>query len=241
MDFSLAIDDNLAEELCKFKSNQQCDVDKVQKTLHYYKSYPIFTQRYFTKYYTDKTIQRNLIQSNSSINWASIETVSKNTLYKIILSSKENVNFPYVSIYDDAIENNFTATFLKDDGRQKTLEHLKSLLENAECVFIYDNYLESHNVWLSFVNFAKECFPKKQLKIFYPQGIKLTEKQCTQIKGIGNSKWSFKSDKSHTNFSKLHDRYLIIDDKVEVILTSGIDNLMNASKDFTYIVRRHRK
>ena len=101
MNFSLAIDDDLAEELCKFKANQQCDVDMVERVLHYYKGYPIFTKGYFAKYYTDKNIQRNLAQSNSSINWQSIETISKGTIYKVILSNQRNVKFPYVSIYDD--------------------------------------------------------------------------------------------------------------------------------------------
>ena len=111
MDFSLAIDDDLANELCKFKANQQCDVDIVERTLHYYKGYPIFTKSYFLQYYSN-SIQANLLQSNSTINWTSIQTISKGTIYKVILSSQRNVNFPYVSIYGDKIENNFTATFL---------------------------------------------------------------------------------------------------------------------------------
>lgn len=34
-----------------------------------------------------------------------------------------------------------------------------------------------------------------------------------------------------------HDRYLIVDDKLEIILTSGFDHLNDSSGDFTYIVR----
>lgn len=192
MDFSLAIDDDLAEEICKFRTNQQCDVDRVEKTLHYYKDYPIFSKSYFTKYYTDITIQRNLIQSNASINWNSVETISKSTIYKIILSSQRNVNFPYVSIYDDKIENNFTATFFKDEPREKALNHLKSLLENAKYIFVYDLYLV--NNWDSFISFAQECFPQKQLSIFYLKEIHLKQYQCTQIIQMGNNQWHFSPD-----------------------------------------------
>lgn len=242
MNFSLAIDDILAEELCKFRVNQQCDIDMVERTLHYYKGYPIFTKGYFDKYYTDKNIQRNLAQSNSSINWDSIETISKGTIYKVILSSQKNVNFPYISIYDDKIENNFTATFMKDD-RQKAKEHLKALLENAKCIFVYDVNLFKNNVWKSFIDFAQQCFPNKQLNIFYPQSIvagQNIQSQCSQIVQ-NNSQWSFSPDRTHQNFTNLHDRYLIIDNKIEIILTSGIDNLIDDSKDFTYIVRRHKQ
>ncbi|EJH2022155.1 hypothetical protein NCV10_001948, partial [Campylobacter jejuni] len=38
-------------------------------------------------------------------------------------------------------------------------------------------------------------------------------------------------------YDYLHDRYIIVDKKIQIILTSGIDNLMNIKKDFTYIIR----
>jgi len=36
----------------------------------------------------------------------------------------------------------------------------------------------------------------------------------------------------------LHDRYLIIDGKIEIILTSGIDYLFSDDKECTMIVRK---
>lgn len=248
MNFSLAIDDILAEELCKFRVNQQCDIDMVERTLHYYKGYPIFTKSYFRQYYSN-AIQTNLLQSISTINWDSIETISKGTIYKVILSSQKNVNFPYISIYDDKIENNFTATFLSGKSRQKAKEHLKALLENTKYIFVYDVNLFKNNVWKSFIDFAQQCFPNKQLNIFYPQSIvagQNIQSQCSQITKIGGKSsnknlWSFKVDNTHQNFTNLHDRYLIIDNKIEIILTSGIDNLIDDFKDFTYIVRQIRQ
>lgn len=246
MDFSLAIDDDLAKELCKFRTNQQCDVDIVEKTLHYYKGYPLFTESYFKSYYTDKNIQSKVLQSASHIDWNSLESICKSTIYKIILSSQKNVNFPYVSIYGDEIESNFTATFFRNESRQKALEHLRSLLESARYIFIYDLYLADN--WASFISFAQKCFPQK-LSIFYPKEIdsnnnanpkipKLTQQQCSQIIQVGQSLWSFKPDRNHQGFNNLHDRYLIIDNKIEIIFTSGIHHLINIDKDFTYIVRQ---
>ena len=66
------------------------------------------------------------------------------------------------------------------------------------------------------------------------------QSQCSQIVQ-NNSQWSFSPDRIHQNFKNLHDRYLIIDNKIEIILTSGIDNLIDDSKDFTYIVMRHKQ
>lgn len=171
MHFSLAIDDGLAEELCRFKENQKCNIDVIERALHYYKGYPLFTQNYLKRYYTDTNIQRNILQSYSRIDWNSLENVRKNTIYKIILSSQRNVKLPYVSIYDDEIENNFTATFLKNKPRQSALEYFRLLLENANCIFIYDVYLFQNNVWNAFINFATYCFPNKPFNIFYPQPV----------------------------------------------------------------------
>lgn len=239
MYFSLAIDDNLAEELCRFKTNQQCDVDIVEKTLHYYKGYSLFTKKHLTKYYTDKTIQNNVLQSTAHIDLDSLESIRKNTIYKIILSSQRDVNFPYVSIYDDRIENNFTATFFKDEPREKALEHLKSLLENANYVFIYDKFITQN--WASFKLFCESVLPQKRLTIHYPPEQNRHFKS-NEIKALCNHWKCSVADNRYSNYSygDTHDRYLIIDNKIEIILTSGIDNLMDKSKDFTYIVRQHK-
>lgn len=243
MHFSLAIDDDLAEELCKFKENQKCDIDIIEKALHYHKGYPSFTRNYFKRYYTDINIQRNILQSYSHIEWDSLESIRKNTAYKIILSSKRNVKLPYVSIYDDKIENNFTATFFKNEPRQNALEYFRLLLENANCIFIYDIYLFQNNVWSAFIDFAIHCFPNKPFNIFYPQSVAIRQNVKLFYKQIkqNNSYWNFKPDKNHHNFINLHDRYLVIDNRVEVILTSGIEYLMNTNKDFTYIIRLYRQ
>lgn len=247
IEFSLAIEDDLANELCNFKENKNCNRNIIEKLLHYYKPYPLFNNIFLKRYY-GKDFLTSLI--SSKINWGNVDSKQIdleasyiNTIYKVILSSdKTKQNFPYIYIGGDVIENNFTATFMKQDNRQKAIEHLKALLENANCVFIYDAYLFENNVWGAFVNFAQQCFPNKQLNIFYPQSIATWQNiqtQCSQIIR-NNAQWRFRPDRIHQNFTNLHDRYLIIDNKIEVIFTSGIHHLMNNSKDFTYIVRQHK-
>lgn len=198
-----------------------------------------------------------MAQSISSIDFDSIESISKSTTYKVILSNdKTKTQFPYIYIFDDILENNFTATFHTKDSRNKAIKHLAALLSNANYIFIYDLYIA--NNWVSFLNFTQQCFPKKQLVILYPkeiasnsgchhikEGQKLTQEQCSQIIQIGGkllnkNLWSFKPDNTHPNFTNLHDRYLIVDNKIEIIFTSGIDYLIDDNKDFTYIVRAHK-
>lgn len=257
--FSLAMEDSLAEELCKFKESRDCDRNIIERLLHYYKPFPLFNLIFLKRYYGKDVLQSLL---SSKVNWGdaeqnNLEQIALNTIYKVILSNdKTKTQFPYIYIFDDILENNFTATFNKKKSRNKAIEHLKALLSNANYIFIYDLYIA--NNWTSFLNFTRQCFPKKQLVILYPKEIasnsgchhikeeqKLTQEQCSQVIQIGgkssNKKlWTFKPDNTHLNFKNLHDRYLIIDNKIEIIFTSGIDYLMDDSKDFTYIVRTHK-
>lgn len=41
--FSLVIDSDIGKELCNFRNNKSCNTHIVEKILHYYKNYPIFT------------------------------------------------------------------------------------------------------------------------------------------------------------------------------------------------------
>ncbi|EFL6826790.1 hypothetical protein HIY13_000819, partial [Campylobacter coli] len=73
---------------------------------------------------------------------------------------------------------------------------------------------------------------------FYPNCIKFKQELIDNLKEISNS-WKIEENKDHKNktYIWLHDRYIIADNKIQIILTSGIDNLMKIEKDFTYIIR----
>lgn len=235
MRFAIAIENDLAQELCHFKQKESFDARLIEQVLHYYKSYPIFTKEYLKRYY-DKTTLSKIFASYSAIAFdSSIEELSKYTSYKIILSKNKN-DFPYVSINQDRIENNLSATFSKQENRLKAKEHFKALFEQAKHIFIYDNYLYKPNVWKEFKNFIQECFPKKELNIFYSQDSKLEAQHCKEVKEL-HSQYSFKIDRNYRVFEKLHDRYIIVDNQVQIILTSGFEHLMQKDKDFTYIIR----
>ena len=62
----------------------------------------------------------------------------------------------------------------------------------------------------------------------------LTSKQ-SEIKRICKD-WRIKLDRKRT-FTDFHDRYLLIDDKIEIMLSSGFDNLFSTDKDLTCLVR----
>ncbi len=238
MNFSMVLEDDLAEELCNFKNNEikKYEINTIERIFHYYKPLILLRSEYMRRYYKDKAILRSILSNNAHIDFdTSLEELAKKTIYKIILS-KDKDNFPYVNILNDKIENNLTASFDKNEDRKKAKEHLKALFLNANYLFVYDKFINENQK--QFIEFVKECFPKKPLKIFYPNCIKFKQELIDNLKEISNS-WKIEENKDHKNktYIWLHDRYIIADNKIQIILTSGIDNLMKIEKDFTYIIR----
>ncbi|EOB2174557.1 hypothetical protein ACT7GF_000561 [Campylobacter upsaliensis] len=237
----MVLEDDLAEELCNFRNNEikKYEINTIERILHYYKPLILLRSEYIRRYYKDKAILRSILSNNAHINFdASLEELAKKTIYKIILS-KDKDNFPYVNILNDKIENNLTTSFDKNEDRKKAKEHLKALFLNANYLFVYDKFINNNQE--QFIEFVKECFPKKSLKIFYPieDGMKFPNNLCSGLKNI-YKKWSIVENKNteiNKKYDYLHDRYIIVDNEIQIILTSGIDNLMDIEKDFTYIIR----
>ncbi len=238
MKFTMVLEDSLAEELCNFKNKKECDIKIIERILYYYKQYVLLRKEYMKRYYDSETLKSILGQKTSLEYSDDLECLSKNTIYKIILSEKQ-YNFPYVNIFEDKIENNFTASFIKNEDRKKAKEHLKALFLNANYLFVYDKFINKNQK--QFIKFAKECFPRKELNIFFPieNGMKFPKKLCSKLENI-YKEWSVVEnidDEINKKYDYLHDRYIIVDKKIQIILTSGIDNLMKIKKDFTYIIR----
>lgn len=229
MSFSMCCEDDLLQEFIKFKHGKSVSSDTIEKFLHYYKPEILPTKEQFS--ILDNDLKSELVSSTHIYDDLS-KALSK-TIYKICLSNTKN-DFPYVNINGDEIENNLTGTF-KSSSRDKAIAHIKALLENANYIVIYDKFINSN--FISFENFIRQCIPKKQLTL---ECFGLNQDQKTTIKQIHNS-YTVK-DYSDNNISPyqngFHDRYILIDRKVEIILTSGIDYLMNNKKDFTYIIRK---
>ena len=237
----MVLEDDLAQELCNFKKQSNYDVKTIEQILHYYKPSILLRKEYMQKYYDEATLSSIFSTYPNTVSEDSLEQLAKKTIYKIILS-KDKDDFPYVNIATkNKIENNLTSTFYKNESRDKAKAHLKAIFEGASNLFIYDKYCNNNNNNKKSVeSFAEECFPKKKLNIFYPsQEGSFDQVLCRALKQIC-SDWKIKKNKDqkiNNQYKDLHDRYLIIDNQIQIIFTSGIDYLMSECKDFTYIVR----
>lgn len=229
MEFAIVLSDDLLKEYYKFKHNGSYDNESIQNLFNYYKSPHITNISQLKRIdIEDSALFSQLLQSN--LTQQTLVDLCDKTTFKVILN-QEKSNYPYVSILGDTLENNYTSTY-KNSSRVKAQEHIEALMKNANNIFIYDKYFE--NNWNQTRKFFENLVPKKRLTIFYKENHFQNKK--TEIKNICQE-WTLKVDNLQTQHRYLHDRYLIIDNKIEIILTSGFDYLFDESKDFTYIVR----
>lgn len=225
----VVLDDDLFREYHKFQKGEKFDQKKIKQLLHYYKNSIVSN----IKQYEDNGVdlEQNLKNHmlHDGLRKQSLEELAENsTWYKIILSSTKDT-YPYVNIMDNKqrLENNYSASFDMAEPRDLAIKHLTSICLHAKKVVLYDKYfsVKDRNVDL-----IKSILPQKKLEIIYNdidnKHIELLKQHC--------GTWSFTKNPQMKN---RHDRYLIVDDKIEIILTSGFDHLNDTSGDFTYIVR----
>jgi len=225
----LVLSDELLKEFYNFKHNKKFNNQIVEKLLHFYKIHITNIEQLKRIGVIDSSLFQSLSQNN--LISQTLEELSKITIFKIILNTVKD-KYPYLNIKKDKLENNITSTYKKQEIRNKSREYIKELLSGAKYIFIYDLYIM--NNWNTTKRFFDELIPKKSLTIFYTDN-HLKQNDISKIKQI--YKWTIKEDTTNKQISNLHDRYLIIDNKIEIILTSGFDYLFDESKDFTYIMR----
>lgn len=222
--YSFVLSDELQKEYCNFKEGKVYDRSLIENLLHYYKPAILTNTSQLKRIGKGISQQLETTLRKSGLTTQPLEDLVQNTIYKIILCTDKDY-YPYVNINGDKIENNLTACFFKRESRQKAIEHITALCKKAKNISIYDKY--------SFQNGAntellKSILPLKDLSITYDsQYIVITTLQeyC--------DKWTF----IDRTLPEYHDRYLVIDDKIEIILTSGFNYLIKNEKEFTYIVR----
>lgn len=228
VNYSLVLSDELLSEYYKFTSNSIFDRNLIEKLFNYYKPTYITNKAQLDRinHSSDKNLISSLIKSG--LKNQTLEELASKTKYKVILSTDRS-DYPYVNINNDNVENNFTGTFLRNESRDKAIKHIKALCNEAEkFIIVYDKYFSEKD---ENADTLINLFPNRKLKIIYQLNT-LSNNQKDKLQKAC-PKWTLGDDK----FQDSHDRYLIIDNKVEIILTSGVWYLNNISKEITYIVR----
>lgn len=230
--YALVLSDQMYELYYNFKHGKNTDPRKTERLLNLLQE-PVLTNTSQLERLNinDKGLISTL-GSNGFIN-QTLKELSKLTLYKIILSEEKNL-YPYVNIAKDSVRTSFTMTFMPTESREKAHSFIKAQLKNANSIFLYDKYFTDN--WNDTELFFTKLMPKKSVNVFYVQG-QLAQNHIARLKNICKQ-WTFKIDNKNISYANLHDRYLIIDSELEIVLTSGFSYLFSHDKECTVIFRK---
>lgn len=229
----VVVEDDLFLEYHKFRKGLACDTKKIKQLLHFYKNEIVSNIRQYED--NGVALESNLKaqMSHAGLKRQSLEDLAENcTLYKIILSASKDT-FPYVNIMDcnQRLESNYSASFDMAESRAFALSHLAAMCFHAKKIVVYDKYFSQKK---NNINLLVSMLPKKKIEISYNEiedaDIVELKRQCPD--------WNFIKNPL---MKKRHDRYLIVDDRIEIILSSGFDHLGDTSSDFTYLLRSVQK
>lgn len=219
----MRLSDKLALEYLKFRNKCEFDLQRIEALLRYFKGEFIFTKEQFAN--ASKEIESFDMDRF-------LPLLEKTPKFKLILCD-DNDTFPFVYIFNDRIENNLSATFKAGDSRDKAIEHFKALFKDAKFIFIYDAHLK--------IDKLRELVEKCQIKC----DICLAKEKYNELNtnlALTQISKNIKPDRHHNlNNYNTHDRYIVIDNNIEIILTSGVDNFLNQNKDFSYVIREIKK
>jgi len=171
-------------------------------------------------------------------NYESLENLSQSTFYKLILTTNDvDRCFPYFNINKDEIDKVYSITCEIDASRYYLISYLTSLLSTAKKILIQDMYFshESSNATNLFA-----ILPDTSLNVEYIQNYNGGGRTNTDVftdVNLVNPKWNV-SRNTEAKFQTCHDRYLIIDGKIEVMLSSGFFYLWSRSKEIKCVIQK---
>lgn len=229
MTYSVAMNDNLYLAFHAFKHGQKHYKRLIEKLLHLYKPPHITNAAQLDRLgIEDNPLKMQLLQNNLSNQ--SLTELGLKTEYKVLLADTDG-DFPQVNVYGNQLANNYTITCKSGQSRSRAIAHIEALLSDAVNVLIYDRYIMDN--WQECKRIFK-FFPRKKLTIEIAH--RLNQQYITELKGLC-SDWKVKADQRQV-YRELHDRYLLINRKMEIILSSGIYYLFDDTRECTLIFRK---
>lgn len=227
--YGMVLDHNLFVEYWKFRRGEGYNEPLVQKILTYFHNEFLTNVGQFehNKVPIDRRLKNELAQ-NGFIN-QSLQELAALTTYKIILTDGQT-NFPYVNVNDNKFKP-VIATFYKgDEQRKAAADYLKNLCQGAKkSILLYDKYIKSVP---HLEELLRSFIPNKQIQLIVP--FDRVNEDCRKALKSTHDKLSFVDLGA---VPQHHDRYLIVDESIEVVLTSGFEYLQNQRKEISLVIR----
>lgn len=227
--YGMVLDHPLFKEYWKFRRGEGYNKSLVNKILTYYHNEFLTNVGQFEHngIEIDKHLKSELVKNG----WKqqNLKELAALTTYKIILTDGKT-NFPYVNIDEGRFNPAMTTFYAGDDERQAARDYLKNLCKGAKkSILLYDGYINKAQGLDAILNYI---LPDSKIQFIFPfNKISVEHRNALQAT---HQRLSFK-DLGPVH--KHHDRYLIIDDSIEVVLTSGFEFLLNQKKEISLVIR----
>ncbi len=222
--YFLVLDDNLIKLYHDFKRGVDLNTKELAGFLRYYRPMHKTNLSQLLRCNIRDTALLSALAADVDKD-KSLEDLCNLTIFKYILTTERKLQ-PYLNIFSDYFTTEIVYSFNKGDERSPFLEHLKRLCQDAKYIFITDKYL-NEGLARKLIDYLPENI---SIHLTY-KSLELGSKLKKDFPKIG-----FKDNK-HPTYAKLHDRYIRIENDIEIIITSGIDNLFDTTKDCTVIIR----
>lgn len=225
--YSFVLSDALYKQYYLFKEHQDYDKDIILHLLKFRCGEFLTNTRQLDDLGIGDGVSKSLYNSlkYARLTKQTLEELAGKTDYKLILCD-DRTDYPYVNIMSDQISSHITGCFYRNIQRDKAIMHIRALCRDAKKICLYDQYLDDCK------DVLKLILPNKKIELIYhPKHLDVNAISDLQKY---NPQWTFTSNDSLLTH---HDRYIVIDNKMEIILSSGFKYLDSISKELTYVIR----
>lgn len=225
--YSFVLSDTLYKQYYLFKEHQDYDKDIILHLLKFRCAEFLTNTKQLDDIGIGENVSKGLYNSlkHARFTKQTLEELAIKTDYKLILCNNKS-DYPYVNIMSDQISSNITGCFYRNVPRDKAIQHIRALCRDAKKICLYDNYLKEDTKVLKLI------LPNKRIELIYHP--KHLEANAIADLQSYNALWTLIPNDSLLTH---HDRYIVIDDKMEIILSSGFAYLDLTSKELTYVIR----
>lgn len=248
--FQVVLDDALYKEYNAYKNPQNAtpySKDKIARILKFSGGDILTNYAQYERVVEQKDNNKlaALLKDSKNRN-KTLQELAKATEYKIILTddkdNKDKEKYPYVNIDGDEIDMVLGGFIMRGKSRVKATEHIKNLCADARTVVVYDCFFSVNSAKTkNNVKILTEILPKnKKLEVIYhksPDSDPHFSEECIRLIKSEAPNWTI----TDQILPDHHDRYIVINDKTEIILTSGFDHITNSIKELSYIVRKYER
>lgn len=228
----IVLSDKLFIELSRYRAQEPFDRKLVEAILRFpIMSGPVTNIAQYERCQVDLRIEKKKELAKNGLRRQSLEELADNNTYMKFILCDDSSTFPYVNVLDDKekFECDVAISYLDMESRDKCEAHLKALCQRAKKIVIFDRYITEKSQEQIF-EFLSRVFPHRELELlcynFTDEQVEALQTHCEQ--------WVIKKREE----ARFHDRYLLIDDELEIVLSSGLDHLSIPNSDLLYVVRR---